>query len=80
MPESQQYGLLAQEVELTIPELVSTTQFKNGAEFKSINYDALISITIGAVKELNEKLNVQDHRIDELEEQLDRLIKAIDNK
>ncbi len=80
LPESLQYGLLAQEVEAILPDLVSTTKFKNGEEFKSINYDALIALTIGAVKELHDKVEAQDQKIDELSNQVDRLIKILENK
>ncbi len=84
LPESLQYGLLAQEVEAILPDLVSTTQFKNGEAFKSINYDALIALTIGAVKELNDKVEEQnqkqDQKIRELSMQVEHLIKLLEDK
>ncbi len=70
-----QYGLLAQEVELILPELV-TNQFKpatvdstgsivtQGVNYKALNYDAFISILISGHKE-------QKHQIDSLQNGID---------
>ena len=69
----KQIGLVAQDVEEIIPELVNT----NGSGFKSISYDRLTAVLVEAVKELkleNEQLKAlllkkvkkQQSRIDEL--------------
>jgi Chaperone of endosialidase len=50
--EGLQMGLIAQEVEKVLPELVSTDS--NGD--KSITYSNLTALLIEAVKELSEKL------------------------
>jgi hypothetical protein len=44
------YGVIAQELEEILPELV-----KNG-EIKSVNYDGLIGVLIEAIKELKEEI------------------------
>jgi hypothetical protein len=54
--EGKQMGLIAQEVETVIPEVVLTD--KEG--FKSVAYDKLTAVLIEAVKELNKKLTSQD--------------------
>ena len=46
------FGLIAQEVELILPELVCT----NSNNEKSIMYDNIIGILIEAIKELNDKI------------------------
>ena len=73
LPTVKQYGLLAQAVEKVIPEIVSTTQFKGNQEFKSINYNALISILVGAINE-------QETRIKTLEEKMDKILKSLEIK
>jgi hypothetical protein len=46
--DRKSYGLIAQEVEKVIPELVETDQFDN----KTLNYDAIIGFLVEAIKEL----------------------------
>jgi hypothetical protein len=48
---NKSYGLIAQELETVLPELVNTVD-----GVKSIAYTALIGILLEAIKELNEKL------------------------
>jgi len=66
LPSDNQFGLIAQEVELILPELVKDIKQPaildtNGniiypaVSFKGIKYEALIPILIEAVKELNTK-------------------------
>ena len=47
----QSLGVVAQEVEKVLPELVKTD------DFKSVNYNGLIGVLIEAVKELSDKVN-----------------------
>lgn len=47
-----QTGLLAQQVEQQMPELVET----NSAGIKSVNYSGMIPYTIEAIKELKKKM------------------------
>ncbi|MFZ1700714.1 MAG: tail fiber domain-containing protein [Pyrinomonadaceae bacterium] len=58
----QTYGLLAQDVETVLPELVSI----DADGFKQIDYGKLPMLTIQAVKELNAKNESQQKQIEEL--------------
>lgn len=73
LPQSQQYGLLAQEVEKILPELVSKTKFKDNEEYKSINYNALISILISAIKEQEEVIEQQELKFNDILSRLEKL-------
>jgi hypothetical protein len=85
LPSGQQYGLIAQDVETIIPNVVSTTFHpavydSTGAiiydtlQSKSLNYDAFIPILISAVKELNTK---NDSVTSSLNDQIDSLKQVI---
>ncbi len=50
--EQKEIGLIAQEVEKVIPEVV-----QQGSEYKSVNYPNLVALLIEAVKELHTKVN-----------------------
>ena len=57
-PERKKIGLIAQEVELIIPEVVRTDE-QTG--LKSIEYQNLVGLLIEAIKELNNKvLNLEN--------------------
>ncbi len=49
------YGFIAQELELILPELVSTN---TDTGMKAVNYQATIGILLEAIKELNERLSI----------------------
>jgi hypothetical protein len=51
------YGLIAQELEKQVPELVGVA---NGT--KTVNYDAIIAFLIEAIRELNDKIEAQNVR------------------
>lgn len=51
-----QLGMIAQEVEQILPEVVSET------ETKSVNYAVIVSVLIEAIKELNERIKVLENR------------------
>ncbi len=61
--DAKQFGLIAQELELVLPDLVQTGQ--DG--YKSVNYTALIPILIKAIQEQNTLIESQENRIRELE-------------
>lgn len=61
----RQIGLIAQQVEEVVPEVVTTTTVENN-ELKSINYEVLTSILIEAIKE-------QQAQIDQLKETVQKL-------
>lgn len=50
----ESYGVIAQELEQIVPNLVSTS---NDDGYKSVNYDAIIAFLISAVKELSAKID-----------------------
>lgn len=51
------YGLIAQELEKIIPELVE------GSEIKTVNYSGLIAFLINAVKTLDNRVQVLEQNI-----------------
>lgn len=55
-------GVVAQEIEKTIPEVVS----KDSKDYLSVNYNGIVGVLIEAIKE-------QNKRIDELEEKLSKI-------
>ncbi|WP_304233273.1 tail fiber domain-containing protein [Jiulongibacter sediminis] len=63
LPEELQYGLLAQDVESILPELIKEFDTKNGGRYKSVNYTSIVPILIQGFKE-------QEERIRSLEEKL----------
>lgn len=76
LENGKQYGLIAQELEEVIPELVETD--KEG--WKSIEYSHLVPVLIEAIKELNATIDrmegdrtAANQRINELSQQLEAL-------
>ena len=49
-------GVIAQEIEAHIPEVVSTTQL-DGADVKSVDYGKIVGVLINAVNELKVELD-----------------------
>jgi hypothetical protein len=80
--DSQTYGLIAQDVEQVLPQLVVT----NADGYKSVDYSALPLLTLQAVKELkaeNDDLKKQIGQIDELKQRvsdLERLLKDLQRR
>jgi hypothetical protein len=82
LPSQKQYGLIAQELEQVLPELVTTSEMPVGKsstgervmeEVKAVNYTALIPIMVKGMQEhqqenqaLKEQVAVQQQQIDEL--------------
>jgi hypothetical protein len=62
-PDGEQIGLIAQDVEKVIPEVVN-----DGADgYKSIDYAKLVSVLIESVKEQQEQIEKLSQRVTELE-------------
>lgn len=53
------YGVIAQELEKIIPELVEV----NDSNIKSVNYIGIIAFLINSIKELNERLKIVESKI-----------------
>ena len=51
-------GVIAQDVEKVLPEIVKTVQDFDGNDYKTVNYSGLTSILIEAVKELSARVKV----------------------
>lgn len=67
LPEGKQYGLMAQEVEEILPEIISDMQVPGGKTYKSVNYNALIAFLIEAIQD-------QQKQIDELNKKIDSML------
>jgi len=66
LPDTKQYGLLAQDLELILPDLVQTSQEpvrvnasgeREMEELKSINYNGLVPVLIKAIQELQQEVD-----------------------
>lgn len=85
-----QYGLIAQEVEQTFPELVNTEEGPNGT--KSVNYLGLVAPILAAVKyvqevvlavitdyeDLQTQVHEAKHRLNRIKQQRQMLLERID--
>jgi hypothetical protein len=68
--DAQTYGLVAQDVEQVLPELVVT----NADGYKAVDYSKLPLLTIEAVKELKSENDSLKERVAELERMLAQLL------
>jgi UDP-3-O-[3-hydroxymyristoyl] glucosamine N-acyltransferase len=73
------YGLIAQDVEQILPEVVNTNEFENeqGFKQKSIHYDGIVPHLIESVKELTCENNLLKDKINSLESKIDLLMKHL---
>lgn len=69
LPTGRQYGVIAQELEAVLPDLVRES--KDG--YKAVNYQGLIPVLIEALKELNANKKSLEDRIETLESKLEKL-------
>lgn len=80
LPEGQQIGLIAQDLEQVFPELVKEVKGFDQKDasgkttgtiptFKSVNYTGLIPVLISAIQEQQKQLDEQKEIIDELKQQ-----------
>jgi len=63
----RRFGLVAQEIEAVVPELVATT---GNAQVKSVNYQGFVPILINAVKELQQQNTAQAEAISLMKRQI----------
>jgi Chaperone of endosialidase len=72
LPRERQYGVIAQDVEKVLPELVSEVTLpaveenERPATVKSVNYDAFIAILIAGMQEQQREIAALRTRVDEL--------------
>ena len=50
-------GIIAQDVEKVLPEIVKQKEDRSGEEFKSVDYNGVIGLLVEAVKELKDEIN-----------------------
>lgn len=74
-PEGKQIGLIAQDVEKVLPELVHT----DSDGYKSLSYDKLTAVLVEAVKKQQELINEQKSQIEALKVQNENLQLKNDN-
>lgn len=89
MPQGLQVGVLSTELKKVFPNLVKRAihpdlvNYTNDIEFESVNYDALIPVTIKATQEVNEKTEKLISEKKDLEnkvEELENLISRMNEK
>ena len=89
LPQVDQIGLIAQEVENVLPDLVKQTtrpaqldasgaEVAAGMELRTVNYIQLIPLLIAGNKEMQSDLREKDEMIHELYSRLERLEQCID--
>lgn len=63
-PEQRVSGVVAQELEKVLPEVVFDSMQNNGSQdaYKAVRYDNIIPLLIEAIKELNEKIERLENR------------------
>ena len=69
MPSGKTLGVVAQELEQYLPELVSTDQ--NG--YKSVDYTKITALLIEAIKDQQQLIEKQNSRMDAFEFRLQKL-------
>jgi hypothetical protein len=88
LPQGRHFGLIAQELERVLPELVTETVYPalsaRGAgdleprTYKTVSYLELIPVLVKGIQEQQALLDGQDARIRQLEAQLDALSQRLD--
>ena len=60
--EGHDVGVIAQEVEAVVPEIVETRKHDG---YKAVKYDKWVAVLIESVKELNAKIEILEKKINE---------------
>jgi hypothetical protein len=71
--KDRQIGLIAQEVEKVIPELVQT----DGNGYKAVSYEKLVPVLVEAMKEQQKQMKEKDDHIESMKEDLRELQTAV---
>ncbi|MDQ3193156.1 MAG: tail fiber domain-containing protein [Bacteroidota bacterium] len=88
--QGNQMGLIAQEAELVLPEIVKQSLFPTQydasgnithqeVDYLSVNYEALIPLLIAGSKEQQQTINTQQLEIDDLKAQVTSILNCINN-
>lgn len=64
--EGKQLGLIAQDVEKILPELVKT----DPGGYKSVAYQNMVAVLIEAVKEQQKQINTLNNKVETLEKKI----------
>ena len=96
LPEGKQYGLIAQDLEVVIPELVQEVELfdesdevddsGNVAEptskgtIKTVNYIGLIPVLVKATQEQQELIEEQRAQIEQQQQQIDQLMQMVNDR
>ena len=64
LAQGTQYGLIAQDVEKILPELITELNLTESESYKSVNYNALIPILIEAIKEQQKEIDLLTEKIE----------------
>ena len=56
--DAESAGVIAQDVEKVLPEVVKTVQDPDGNQYKAVNYSGITSILIEAIKDLSARIKV----------------------
>lgn len=83
--EELQVGVLAQDVENVLPEIVKVAPFdldennqsKSGENYKTLQYDKLVPLLVEAIKEQQKTIDDQNAKINMLEEKLNTIISLL---
>lgn len=89
LPYGKQYGLLAQNIEMLIPELVTNTHvpastdkdgkvLSEGFDVKGVNYLGVVPILVSAVQEQDAAMASKDQEIKALRSRVENLEKAVE--
>lgn len=73
LPEGKQFGLIAQEVEQVIPDMVTAHSSANGMDLKGINYNELIPVLTKALQEQSSLIKTQQKMLEDQQKQIDEL-------
>jgi len=74
-----QYGLIAQEVEKVLPEIVikRALEGKDGTIYQGLDYEKLIPILVAALQESNAKVESQNDKIDAQQTQINEILSKL---
>jgi len=73
LPEGKQFGLIAQEVESVVPEMVTAHSSANNMALKGINYNELIPVLTKAIQEQSTLIETQQKMLEDQQKQIDEL-------